>query len=247
MAGYFDRIKESFQSKPPVAPPAPQGANPPPQDPNNPNVQQGGKPGSNPSNQQQPQVNPANWYEDLYSNTQEDPDKAPEFSLDGEKLKSLSSGQQFITKDSITPEMQAKFAQGDFSDMVTLINQAAQGSHRAALEHGSTLTGKFVEARDSFSEKKFGGRVKTTQVEQELSGLPNYNNPAVKSHLNDIANRLSRQHPDASPREIALEAQRLLMEIANGVNPENTPEAKARLKDGETDFMKWLGQETQQS
>lgn len=242
MAGYFDNLKNAVLNKPAANT---QTQAKPEADPNMPNQQQGGAPGGNPANQPQAQVNPANWYEDLYTNKQEDPEQAPQFSLDGTKLDAVANNQSFAGQ--ITDEQKQKLASGDFSVLTDIVESATRKVYRTALEHGSTLTGKFVEARDGFSEKKFSGRVKGEQVNQELAGIPNYSNPAVKSHLNDIANRLSRQHPDASPKEIALEAQRLLMEIANGVNPENTPEAKARLKPGETDFMKWLGNEVDQS
>lgn len=240
MPGYFENIKAAFSSKP-ATPPAPQQTTPP-VDPNQPNVQGGGNPGSNPTNQKVPPVNPGNWYEQLYTNTNTgEEDTPPEFKLDGTKLQEVAGGQNFGV--SLSDEDKAKLAAGDFSVLEGMMNKVGQNAYKAALEHGSTLTGKFVGARSDYESKKLGSRVKETQVDQELSGLPNYSNPAVKAHLNDIAKRLQQQHPDATPREVALEAQRLLMEIAKGVDPENTPEAKARTKPGETDFMKWLGVE----
>lgn len=217
------------------------------EDPNDPskqnqnNDQQNNGNNANGGNNQQDQKS---WLEELYTKNSPDPEQAPTFSLDEAALGKVVGAQNFTA--DISDEDIQKIQGGDWGHLKTLMNKVGQGAYKAALQHGSTLTDKYVGARFDHEGKSFDSRVKKNSVDQAMSGLPNYNNPAVKSHLNDIANRLQRQHPDASPSDIAQEAQRLLMEIANGVNPENTPEAKkAKEKAGKVDWEQWLQQDSQ--
>lgn len=208
-------------------------------DPNEPNARQDQGNNGNNANGGNSQGNQKSWLEELYTKNSPDPDKAPSFSLDEDALGKVVGAQNFTA--DINDEDIQKIQGGDWGHLKTLMNKVGQGAYKAALQHSSTLTDKYVGARFEHADKSFDTRVRKNSVGQAMSGLPNYNNPAVKTHLNDIADRLQRQHPDASPQEIAKEAQRLLMEIADGVNPENTPEAKkAKEKAGKTDWQEWL-------
>lgn len=254
--GYFARFREGANNmfkggnKQPQQQPAPQGGgqgNPNPQsnpnpDPNEPNARQNPAPNGGNANGGNSNPNSNSWLEELYTKKSPDAEQAPVFSLNEETLGKHVSGQNFT--NDISDEDIQKLQGGDWAHLKTMMNKVGQGAYKAALQHGSTLTDKFVGARFEHSDKSFDNRVRKNSVEGQLATLPNYSNPAIKTHLNDIANCLQQQHPDATPQEIAQEAQRILMELADGVNPENTPEAKARKeKAGRTDWESWLQQD----
>lgn len=245
-SGYFARLRQGAsnmfggnQQKPQSPNPQQQGQGKQQEDPNKPNARQAPENNGNNDGGGNPNGPQQSWLEELYTKNSPDPEQAPSFSLNEETLGKVVGSQNFTS--DISDEDIQKIQGGDWNHLKTMMNKVGQGAYKAALQHGSTLTDKFVGARFEHSDKHFNSKVRKNSVEGQLSTLPNYSNPAVKAHLNDIADRLQRQHPDAPPQEIAQEAQRLLMEIADGVNPENTPEAKQRKeKAGKTDWDAWL-------
>lgn len=248
MPSYFDNIRSKMfgnGGQTQQQPNQQQDNNPDNQDPNNPQGNSDPTQGNNPNakgNQNNPQG--VDYLAELYTKKGQDPEAVPQFSLDDKNLEGLVNGQDFVGQ--MNPEDMQKLQSGDFSVLGNMINSAARKAYKAALQHGSTLTGKYSDARFEHYDKQFGSKVRNNSVQTALAGLPNYNKPAIKAHLNDIANRLSSQHPDASPQEIAQEAQRILMELANDVNPENTPEArKSKETQGQTDWSKWLAADNQ--
>lgn len=247
--GYFAKLRQGANNmfgggKPPAQ--QQNNNNNQQEDPNDPSKQgQNKNPGGNGNNANggNDQQQQKSWLEELYTSKNADPEQAPSFSLDEAALGKVVGSQNFTA--DISDEDIQKIQGGDWGHLKTLMNKVGQGAYKAALQHGSTLTDKYVGARFEHEGKSFDSKVRKNSVNSQLASLPNYDNPAIKSHLNDIADRLASKHPDAPPHEIAQEAQRILMEIANGVNPENTPEArKAKEKAGKVDWDEWLNKDS---
>lgn len=157
-------------------------------------------------------------YKDLYTPDTKEPEKAPEFNLAADKLDGVVNSQDFM--QGVNPELMQKLQSGDMSALGEIINHATRRAYRSALEHGSTLTGKFVDARLGFSEKNLDSRIRSSNLNDHLSQTPNFSNPVVKQHMTSLVNQLSSKHPDAPMKDIVEEAKRIMMEVARGVNPE---------------------------
>lgn len=234
-SGYFARLRSSFGGGSPSQQPNTQGTQTP---------SSGGDNNQQQSNNQLPRNDPGSQsalslHEKLYDPIQGEDDVAPAFKLDGTKLGEVANAQDFV--QGVDPNLMASVQAGDLSKLPELLNAVARNSYRSSLEHGSTLTDKFVGARFSHSDKSFSSRVKGELTGQALSDIPGFQSPVVKQQINDIANRLRKQHPDAAPKEIAEEAQRIVVAMADELNPNRKSNGQDSYPDEETDWSKYLG------
>lgn len=231
------RMNGGQQSNTPQGQQQPQGQGNQGQQPDNNNLQQsqsspGGTNGGISNN-------PASYldaYKDLYT-PQQATSEAPEFNLDSEKLNGVVNSQDFM--QGIDPSAMQKLQSGDMSALGDIINHATRNAYKAALTHGSTLTGKYVGARFDHADKGLDGKIKSSQLQDHLSRTPNFSNPVVKQQMTDIVQRLSQKHPDAPYEDVVNEAKRILTEVAGAVNPES-PQNKPQVK--EQDWEAFMSQ-----
>lgn len=171
-------------------------------------------------------ANPLDIYSKIWDNPVE-AGKAPVFNLDPAMMDKVVDAQDFM--QGANPELMAKAQTGDTKAIMELIQYAGRQSYRAAMNHNSVLTGKFVEAREGYNEKNVNSRVRGELTNQSLADTPNFKNPVVRKQLTDTAERLQRQYPDAAPAEIAKMTKDYFQELVSAINPTADPkESNAR-------------------
>lgn len=208
---------------------------PQPQQPQNPAV---GPDGKMPGSSQEP-VNPLDAYAKMFEKaTEGTEDTPPSFSLDPKVLGEVSSKLNF-TQD-VSPELMQQATAGDMNALIQVMNTVGQNAYKASLSHTSTLTDKFVGARTAHELKSVGPTVRKELTNSALASTPNYNHPVVKQQLNMVAESFARQHPDATPAEIAQMAGQYIQDLAAAINPQATTQQQQNEREGEIDWSKYL-------
>lgn len=196
---------------------------------------------SNPPNQQTNNTtNPLDIFKGMYDTPDSSKEvKAPRFNLPADKLAEVTKSMNFTS--NADPELMAKALSGDTKALVDLINHAGQQSYSNSMSHLSGLSDEYMNSRLSFEDKSFGSKVKQELTNSELSAnTTNFNHPIVKQQLTDTARALSKQHPDASPQEIAKMAKDYITTLAQAINPPQQTQEQALTASQVTDWGKYL-------
>lgn len=178
--------------------------------------------GQMPGTQQVP-ANPLDSYAKLWDDSTRKPEAAPTFTLDSKVLGEVAAAQDF--SKSVPAELMAKATSGDAAAMTQAMNIMAQQAYLHAMQHGSTLTDKFVNAHTAHSMKGVDGQVRSVLTQQALADTPNYSHPVVRQEFTRIANQFQSANPDHSPQQVAEAAKTYMQEIYNATNP--TSQAKS--------------------
>lgn len=196
-----------FAAKAPVAPPQPTTPTPP-----------ANTGATLPNNAQTPTtpVDPLAPFAKMYD-TPTGGDKAPEFVLDDTALSTAAKSVNFM--QGADPALMQRAKQGDSEAIIQLMEHTGRMAYQSALSHSSTLTGKFTEAREAFNAKDFSGRVKSELTVNAMTGMANFDHPVVRKELIKVAQDIQRQHPDASPQQVAERAKEYITELSRAVNP----------------------------
>jgi len=141
----------------------------------------------------------------------------PQFALDDKAL-STAAGSLNIMQ-GVDPALMQRAEQGDSKAIMQLIEHAGRQAYQNALSHSSVLTGKFTEAREAFNNKDFSGKVKNELTVNAMTGMANFDHPVVRKELIKVAQDIQRQHPDASPQDVANRAKEYITELSRAVNP----------------------------
>lgn len=144
-------------------------------------------------------------------------DQAPQFALDQTALTAAASSLNIM--QGVDPAVMQRAEQGDSKAIMQLIEHAGRQAYQNALSHSSTLTGKFTEAREAYNNKDFSGKVKSELTVNAMTGMANFSHPVVRKELIKVAQDMQRQHPDASPQEVAAMAKEYITQLSQAVNP----------------------------
>lgn len=207
------------------------------------------------ANKLENQKNPLDIYSGLYDNAnRKDAITAPSFKLDPAKIKEVAGTMDF-TKN-VDPDLLAKAQNGDTTALLQLINSVGRNSYAASVEHLTALTDHHLTSRSSFEDSRISDTVKKNLTANELSSTPNFSHPVLKTELNRIANQLSQlpENADATPQQIAKQAQEYLTNLANAMNPDKATGDKDQRFDPKTgkpvaqkedfDWSQYLGEES---
>ena len=236
---FLDSIK-SFVSPAPLGEPstgfqapAPQGQQPAPQGVSTNNAgTNGGNEGTN-----QQTTNPLDAYAKMFDNSLKAPEAPPSFNLDPATLDSVTGSMDFLK--GINPEIVARAKGGDTEAIFEMMNASNRNAYRAAMEHGSKLTDKFVGMRDDFNGKGLSGRVREELTINAISGDGKATHPVVRQQLKEIATKLQRDNPDASPQQIADAAKKYVSDLNSAINPSASQES-SKPASKEVDWDKWF-------
>lgn len=149
--------------------------------------------------------------------TPKETDAAPQFALDSAALSTAAGSLNLM--QGADPALLQRAEAGDSKAIMQLIEHAGRQAYQNALSHSSTLTGKFTEAREAFNNKDFSGKVKSELTVHAMTGMANFSHPVVRKELIKVAQDMQRQHPDASPQEVAEMAKTYITELSQAVNP----------------------------
>ena len=185
-------------------------------------------PGSNPPAPAPKAPAPVDIFSKMFDNTPST-DAPPAFTLDPAQLSTVANGQDFT--QGVDPELLTKANSGDSNAMIQVMQQVSRNAYQAALLHTSKLTESFVGAREGHTAKGLSTKIRGELTVNALTGTPNFQNPGVRKLLVNIAQNLEKEHPDASPEQIAVMARQSVMEAANAVNPNaGDPPSNSRVK-----------------
>jgi len=163
----------------------------------------------------------------MWDDTGSQSDTPPAFNIDSKILGEVASSQDFM--QGIDPELMQKATSGDVQSLMQLMNHVGRNAYSRSLEHTSTLTDKFVGAREAHNAKSMSGNVRKELTTNALSSIPNFKHPVVQKQLKETADRLQKMHPDASPQEIVSMTTEYFQELMGAMNPDS-----ANNKDGKT-------------
>lgn len=199
------------------------------------------------------QPSPMDAYADLFK--PQDPSKKtndgpPAFNLDPKIVQSAADSMDFTAK--LPPELRSKFQGEDGEALFQVINSVGRQAYMAAIQHGSSLTDKFVGLRSEFDRKDLGSHVKSHLVQNTLQSKFADANPVTQQGLQLISGMMKDAFPDATPEWITENAPKFFVEMAKQLSPGEfqKPQNPNQQESGaETDWGNWLlsGQNPNQS
>lgn len=189
--------------------------------------------------QTQQQANPLDGYSKMWDTPAADTDKPPTFSIDPKIMDQVTTSQNFM--QGIDPALMQKATSGDINSLMEVMHHVGRNAYRSSIEHGGMLTDKFVGAREQYGQKGLGSKVREELTTHALSNTPNFQHPVVKRQLTEIAQRFSKQHPDASPQEIAEMSKKYLNDLRDAMNPESSTQQNQKTKPEERGEEFWNG------
>lgn len=188
--------------------------------------------------------NPLDIYQKVIDNARKaEPNKAPEFAIDGKVLEDVSSKMDFTR--GVNPELLQKAMGGDAASMLEVIQQSGRAAYKASMEHNSTLTNAHLAQRLEFESKRINSGVKEQLTSDALKSADNanFNHPVVQAELNRVANLFaqSAEYADASPAQVAKAAKDYLNSIYSAMNPAAPKDESNRGGDTkEMDYLQFL-------
>lgn len=194
--------------------------------------QQTKPPAPNPGSNEDPnagktlkEVDPLESFKMFHTVKDDATDVAPVFELDDTALDGAAAQMDFTR--GIPAQLLADADAGDAKANREVNKLMAANAYKAALKHSSTLTGRFTEARMAHEGRSFGSRVRGELTSSALSENTAFQNPTVRKQLTTWAVELQKQHPDASPKEIAQMAQDYLITLSDAANPRKADPASS--------------------
>lgn len=231
--GLFD----SFKKTEPAAQATTQPATPPS------NVTAGGSADNGGTNvvteQSDKAKNPLDVFNGMFNTKDANEVKAPSFSLPPDKLQEVAKSLNFTS--NIDPELMSKALGGDAKSLVDIISHVGRESYSNSMAHLSGLSNEYINSRLAHENNSLGSKVKEQLTNTELgANTPNFNHPVVKQQLVQTAQALAKQHPDASPQEIAKMAKNYISELASAIAPQGTTNAQSNDAASVTDWEKYV-------
>jgi hypothetical protein len=196
--------------------PAPQGQMPG-QGQQNPADGQNGRP----QNQEQQLPNPADLYKDLFAQSAGNEEQAPQFSLSPELMDKTVSNLDF--NSGMPDELQTKIRNGEqlsTEDIMSYGNHVARQAYKAAMMHGSKLTGTYVDLHSKHVQKGLPQMFNEHLVSNKLKSGPASSNPVVSQQLAEIGSRIAKKYPSATPEWIEEKSKEYFMQMARELNPD---------------------------
>ena len=168
--------------------------------------------------------------------------EGPQFNIDPAKLVEQAKKTNFV--GGLSPEILSKIEAGGAEGVKTtleVINNVAQGGYaQSTLVAAKLVEAALKEQRTHFEDVVIPQIVKQANVASQLTEAnPALNHPAVAPVISAVRDSLSKQHPDATPKEISQMAQDFVSAFANAVNPPKEQTA-TKGKGQETDWSTFL-------
>ncbi len=181
---------------------------------------------NNPENRQ----TPFDAYKGLWDTVDNSAEQAPAFKLDDKLINGTAEKLDFLA--DLPEDLQEGFtsAFGENAQLVAkLFNHVGRKAYATSLNHTTALTDKYLNVKDTFSQKGLGKSIKEHMA---LTGLDAHEaaqkHPIVKETLRMIGKQIAQKHPDATPDWIQTQALKFFSEMHGALNP--TPEATQQVE-----------------
>jgi hypothetical protein len=169
---------------------------------------------------------------------QENP--VPAFSLDPEALKKVTEQLQFSPQ--LTPELLAKFKEGDPETLTGLLNSVGRQAYSMLMSHIPTLTDKYVSARLEHDRAGLGREVRQSLTANSLETIAS-KNPVLKQQIDRVVEAIYDKYPDATPDWVSGQVKKYFTGIAQLMDPDAFKGATA----GNADEPNLVGGESDKS
>jgi hypothetical protein len=167
------------------------------------------------------------------------PFEAPRFNLDAAKLNTAVSSMDF-TK-GITPEQLQKINAGGQDAMQTMLS-VVNTMVQQAVAQTTMANSKVMESALASTTKNIADSVPSVVNSHNLNAAvskvsPLFSNPATKPMLDSLKRQLVAAYPNASPDEIAVEAQKQLQNFVSEITS-TLPQQQSQQQSGKVDWDK---------
>jgi 2,4-dienoyl-CoA reductase-like NADH-dependent reductase (Old Yellow Enzyme family) len=179
----------------------------------------------------------------VFNTDGKDESAGPMFNIDPAKLTEQASKTNFV--GSIPPEVMAKIAAGGEEGAkaaMSAVNHVAQTSYAQSTLVAAKLVEAALEKQGKhYEEVVIPQLVKNLGVQQSLQdNNPALNHPAIAPVAAAVRDQLSKQHPEASQKEIAAMTQDYMSAFAQAVNPPKETTQQGGRKAKEVDWSTFL-------
>ena len=206
---------------------------------------------ANPDPQQNQTPNAMDLYKGLFdaaAGEDGNSDPAPQLNISPETMSKTLERLDFT--GNLPENIVGKLQNGesfDAQDIVALTNHVAKQAYAAAMQHGSTLTGKFVDLHSAHSLKSVPSVINQHLATSRVGSSPAASsNPVVQKHLQTVASQLAKLNPGATPEWIQERTEEYFVNMARQIRPDAftpTPEeAKRQAANSSFDWDAFLQQ-----
>ncbi len=138
---------------------------------------------------------------------------------DAEALAGITDAIDFSA--SISPETQAKLADGSADAIQSLAQDMGKTAYQAALKHSSLLIENTIDDRLSRLEASTADQIKSSLTNHEIhKELPAQSNPMVQMAVSGFQQKLMQQNPTFTPDQVAKETRNYVESLAQVFNPD---------------------------
>lgn len=143
-----------------------------------------------------------------------------------EAIEAITAGLDFTS--AISAQTLADMKEGKVEALLTAFNDMSKRAYLTALQHSGAIADNVLDTRLGGLEKNLPSNISSILTKNELkSSSVAFDNPVVRQAMNDTAARILKQHPDASPSEIAAQTKTYFTELAKAINPEANFDGKS--------------------
>ena len=138
--------------------------------------------------------------------------------ITADTLKALADKQDFTS--AISSETLSALKEGKVEAILTALNDMSRASYIAALQHSGLLADNVLDNRLSGLKNNLPSEISDILTQHELrSTVEAFDNPVVRKGMQGIVKEIRAAHPDATPTEVAKQAQQYFTELAMAINP----------------------------
>jgi len=185
----------------------------------------------NPNSGKSPE-NPLDAFKDLYTIDPKaqgaNEPQTPKLELTDEVFAKVIPSIDFT--EGLTPEVQQGLASGDPKAILQAVKQVGANAYKTAMQHSATVMEDHLSKRCEAFKPEVQANVNQTITSQQLSQLPNADNPVIKAELDRVAQQLRTKYPTAPNEWIATQANTYLSELGKQLGGQSTDPAQQESK-----------------
>ncbi len=197
--------------------------------------------GNMPNTQSKPEpvqaLNPLDFYGQINQNSSNPAKPAPAFNIPSETIKTAASKLSFV--DSIPQDAMAKLQAGDLSVLPDVLNAVGRTAYQTALEHGTAVTGQFLDTRFQHESEAIDSRISSKLVSSNLKSIESLH-PVAQGMFRDAVEGLRQQYPGASQAELESAGWEIFQDMSGQFNRDGQLARQAEVA-AEVDYDKMGG------
>lgn len=195
----------------------------------------------NPANPASPQntQTPFDAYANLWKNVDSKDTTPPPFDIDDKTVSGVADKLDFMAGYDEAELQGLRDHFGDKADSVfKLLNNVGRKAYSTALQHGSKVTGKYLDVRKGYDSKDIGKQIREHNVTNSIGAFEAAKkHPVIRQQLEKVGLELARQHPDADATWISEKTREYFDMMSSAFSPQEqtnlTDEQKKKAPGGQ--------------